>query len=83
MCDVHVGVFGAAEIQQRLPRVEAVLEGQVIDAGLITRASDVLAESVEPSEDIHATADYRRAMVKVMFERALLQSTDVCMSEAN
>jgi carbon-monoxide dehydrogenase medium subunit len=82
MCDVHVAVFGAAEIQQRLPRVEGVLEGQVVDAGLIARASDSLAESIEPPEDIHATAGYRRALAKVMFERALHQSMAACVNEA-
>jgi aerobic carbon-monoxide dehydrogenase medium subunit len=82
VCDVHVAVFGAAEIQQRLPRVEGVLEGQVVDAGLIARASDALAESIEPPEDIHATAGYRRALAKVMFERALHQSMAACVNEA-
>lgn len=79
--DVHVGVFGAAEIQQRLPRVEAVLEGQVADAGLIARAAAAVTESIEPPEDIHATAKYRRALAKVMFERAFEQSMAAGVSE--
>lgn len=81
MGDVHVGVFGAAEVPQRLPLVEGLLEGRIINADLIANASAAVAESIEPPEDIHATAEYRRALATVMFERALRQSMAARVNE--
>jgi aerobic carbon-monoxide dehydrogenase medium subunit len=68
----HVGVIGVGERPVRLPSVEAVLDGARIDDGVIARAAAAASAAVDPPDDIHASAAYRRALVGTMVERALL-----------
>lgn len=72
--DAHVGVIGVADRPLRLPTVEALLNGQTIDEATIARAETAAAAAVDPPEDIHASADYRRALAGTMVERALRQA---------
>jgi len=69
--NAHVGVIGAGDRPQRLTAVEAVLNGRVIDAAAIAHAETAASAAVDPQADIHASADYRRALVGTMVERAL------------
>jgi carbon-monoxide dehydrogenase medium subunit len=69
--NAHVGVVGVGDRPQRLPAVEAVLNGRMIDETTIAQAETVAAAAVDPQTDIHASADYRRALVGTMVERAL------------
>jgi carbon-monoxide dehydrogenase medium subunit len=70
--DAHVGVIGACDRPHRLPAVEAVLNGATIGDQLIREAAAVAAEAVDPPEDLHADAPYRRALVAALVERTLL-----------
>jgi carbon-monoxide dehydrogenase medium subunit len=72
--DAHVGVMGVADRPLRLPTVEALLNGEKIDEATIARAETAGAAAVDPPEDIHASADYRRALAGTMVERALRQA---------
>jgi len=74
--NAHVGVIGLADRPLRLGAVEAVLNGQTIDAAAIARAEAATAAAVDPPEDIHAGAAYRRALAGTMVERALRQAAD-------
>lgn len=69
--NAHVGVIGVGDRPRRLPSVEAVLNGRVIDEATIAEAETAAAAAVEPQTDIHASADYRRALTGTMVERAL------------
>ena len=69
--NAHVGVIGVSDRPQRLAEVEAVLNGRVVDEETIRRAQKAASASVKPSDDIHASAAYRRALVGTMVERAL------------
>ncbi len=70
--DAHVGVFGVADRPLRLAAVEAVLNGQTVDAATIAKAEAATSAAVDPQDDIHASAAYRRALVGTMVERALM-----------
>ena len=72
--NAHVGVIGVGDRPRRLPAVEAVLNGRKIDAAVIAAADAATAAAVEPQADIHASAEYRRALVGTMVERALLRA---------
>jgi aerobic carbon-monoxide dehydrogenase medium subunit len=72
--NAHVGVIGVADRPLRLPAVEALLEGQTIDEALIVKAEAATAAAVDPPDDIHAGAAYRRALAGTMVERALRQA---------
>ena len=72
--NAHVGVIGLADRPLRLPSVEALINGQTIDEVTIARAEAAAAAAVDPPEDIHASAAYRRALTGTMVERALRQA---------
>ncbi len=69
--NAHVGVVGVADRPLRLAGVEDVLNGQLIDEATITKAEAAASAAVDPQDDIHASAAYRRALVGTMVERAL------------
>ena len=72
--NAHVGVIGVADRPLRLAVVEALINGQTIDEATIARAEAAAAAAVDPPEDIHASAAYRRALAGTMVERALRQA---------
>jgi CO/xanthine dehydrogenase FAD-binding subunit len=69
--NAHVGVIGVGDRPRRLPAVEAVLDGQVVDEATIAKAEAAACAAVDPQEDIHASAAYRRSLTGTMVERAL------------
>jgi aerobic carbon-monoxide dehydrogenase medium subunit len=69
--NAHVGVIGVGDRPARLSEVEAVLNGRAVDEAVIGRAESAASAAVDPTDDIHASAAYRRALVGTMVERAL------------
>jgi carbon-monoxide dehydrogenase medium subunit len=69
--NAHVGAIGVGDRPQRLSEVEAVLSGRVIDEATIAQAEAAACAAVDPPQDIHASAEYRRALLGTMVERAL------------
>jgi carbon-monoxide dehydrogenase medium subunit len=69
--NAHVGVIGVGDRPLRLGGVEDVLNGQVIDETTIAKAEAATHAGVDPQDDIHASAAYRRALAGTMVERAL------------
>ena len=55
----------------RLTAVEDVLNGESIDEATIAKADAATSAAVDPQDDIHASAAYRRSLVGTMVERAL------------
>jgi aerobic carbon-monoxide dehydrogenase medium subunit len=72
--NVHVGVIGIGDRPRRLTAVENVLNGRTIDAATIAKAEAAASAAVEPQDDIHASAAYRRALVGTLLERALTRA---------
>jgi aerobic carbon-monoxide dehydrogenase medium subunit len=70
--NVHVGVIGASPVPRRLRAAEQVIEGRLPNDTLIAEAARMAAASVEPDDDIHASAAYRRALVGTLVERTLV-----------
>jgi carbon-monoxide dehydrogenase medium subunit len=73
--DTHIGVIGAGDVPQRLPEAEAALDGKRVDAATIALAARTAAATVDPPDDMHASAAYRRALVETLAERALLRAS--------
>ena len=69
--NAHVGVFGVGDRQRRLPKAEAALNGHAVDEALAVKVGEAAAAEVEPQDDIHASAAYRRALTGTLTERAL------------
>ena len=67
-----VALTGAASCASRLAHVEAALVGRPPSAETIALATTGAGETIDDlNEDIHASADYRRAMIPVFAKRAL------------
>ena len=68
----RIGVTGASSHATRLADVEATLTGQSPTAGSIAAAVRMAGATIEDlNSDIHASSDYRRAMIPVFTERAI------------
>ena len=73
--NAHVGVIGVGDRPVRLATVEAALNGARVDAAVIARAAAAASAAVDPQDDIHASAAYRRSLVGTMVERALMSAS--------
>jgi carbon-monoxide dehydrogenase medium subunit len=62
---------GVADRAVRLPEVEAMLDGRTPDERAFADVAAAAAEAVDPSEDLHADAAYRRDLVRALTRRAL------------
>jgi carbon-monoxide dehydrogenase medium subunit len=69
--NAHVGVIGVADRPQRLATVEAVLNGCTINDATLAAAAKAASAAVDPDDDIHASAAYRRSLTGTLVERAL------------
>ena len=69
--NARVGVIGVGDRPLRLSAVEDVLNGETIDEATIAKADAAASAAVDPQDDIHASAAYRRSLVGTMVERAL------------
>ncbi len=69
--NTHIGVIGACTRPHRIAQAEAALNGRVVDAAAIQAAARAAEKAVEPPEDLHASAAYRRSLVGTLLERAL------------
>jgi carbon-monoxide dehydrogenase medium subunit len=73
--NAHVGVIGATSMPRRLETVEEALNGKRLDASIVALASKTASESVDPDDDIHASAAYRRALVGTLVERTIMAAS--------
>jgi CO/xanthine dehydrogenase FAD-binding subunit len=69
--DVRVAYGSIAAVPLRLPEVESVLEGAVIDPQVADRARVAVEASIRPIDDVRSTADYRREVSGRILARAL------------
>jgi CO/xanthine dehydrogenase FAD-binding subunit len=60
----------------RLAEAEEMLRAGGLSARNIEDASNCAAEHVHPVDDIHATADYRRGLVRVLARRAIVRAAE-------
>jgi carbon-monoxide dehydrogenase medium subunit len=73
--NTHIGVIGVDDRPRRLAAAEAVLDGRTVDADTIAAAANMAAQIVDPPDDIHGTARYRRALLAALVERALTDAS--------
>jgi aerobic carbon-monoxide dehydrogenase medium subunit len=72
IASARVGLTGATSHATRLANVERALGGQPLSAATIDAAAMLAGQELgELNADIHASAEYRRAMVQVFARRAL------------
>ena len=62
---------GVGEVPVRCASAENVLTGSSIDEGVIEKAGEAALADVDPLSDHRASAEYRKAMSKVLLKRTL------------
>ena len=67
----RVGACGLAEKAILLSDVMKALEGQILDASLISHAATCIGDDVDPPSDVRASADYRRHLGPIYVQKAL------------
>jgi len=72
--EARIGVGGATDRPSRIAAAEAILTGTEGERAILREAGNVAAETIDPLEDIHASAEYRRDLVRAMVVRALEQA---------
>ena len=70
----RIAVTGAGPKATRQSAAEAALVGSSADDAAFAAAADASGEDMDYLGDIHASEDYRRAMVKVYTRRALVRA---------
>ena len=73
---VALAATGAGERPTRLSSTEAALTGEILEEHSIAEAAEAVAGDVEPLEDLHATAHWRRRAAVAMVARALHEIAD-------
>lgn len=69
--NVRVAAFGVSPFAHRLAEVEQAIEARMVDASTIKAAAGAAADAIHPSDDLHASAAYRRSLVATLVERVL------------
>ena len=73
----RIGLTGASTHAVRLSKVEQALAGQPATKDAIEKAVQGAGSDVDPiNSDIHASEEYRRAMIAVFVRRALLKAVE-------
>lgn len=74
----RIGVTGSGPYARRSRRAERILEGKKLTDSVVNRAAErVGAEYAgEFNEDVHASAEYREAMTRVIGRRAIAAALD-------
>ncbi len=71
MVEPRVGVGGAEARPRRIAEAEAALVGAAPGHAAFCAAADAAAAAIDPLEDVHTNAEYRRDLVRTMTRRAL------------
>lgn len=69
--DARVVAIGVGQTAVRIREAEDVLVGESPIDELYREAARVVHDTIAPSDDIHATADYRRSIAEVLTRRSL------------
>jgi len=69
--DLRLALGGVGPIPFRASRAEQLVQHRPLDDNLIEAAAAAAAEMSDPITDAHASADYRRQMVRVFVSRAI------------
>jgi len=69
--EARISMGGVGPTALRAPEAEALLKGQTIGDDVLKRAAEKAAQASDPSNDVHASADFRRHLVGVLTRRAI------------
>lgn len=73
---LNLAISGASPTPLRLKPVEQALIGSDLSDAAISAACEAILGLVDPQSDVHADAEYRRRVARVMAERAIGSARD-------
>lgn len=76
-----IAVGAAAPTPMRMSQAEALLEGQQLTDDAIEAAATSASEEIQPIDDVHGTAWYRRKLTKVLVSRTLHEAAAAARGE--
>jgi CO/xanthine dehydrogenase FAD-binding subunit len=74
--DCRLGLTGVGMTPIRPREAEEYIKGKKPGAELFTEVGRMVADGIEPDGDLHASAEYRQQLAKVLTARALQQALD-------
>lgn len=76
--NVRIVCLGAGETAMRMTSAENALNGQAPSDEAFRAAAEAAAQSADPASDYHASADYRRDLIRSLTRRALAEAHGRC-----
>lgn len=74
--DARIAMAGVGPTAMRASSAEAALNGQSPSDGVFDNAAKLAAQSCDPSNDLHGSADFRRHLVDALTRRALKRAAE-------
>jgi len=74
--EARIGLGAVAPTVFRAAKAEAVLKGEKLSAGLISKAAAAAALETQPITDVRSEAEYRKATTGVLVARALEEAVE-------
>lgn len=74
--EARVAITGAGPKAVRLPKVEQALVGQKLDPGAVAEAARLAADGLDVTDDLYASAEYKRHLAVVYTKRGLLRALE-------
>lgn len=72
---IALGAVGPTPFRAR--KAEALLKGRHMDGELLEKAAGIASDEASPIDDIRASAEYRKEMVRVLTGRAIRRSLNI------
>ena len=69
--EARISMAGVGPTPLRAPAAEAFAKGKALDEATLKEIGKKASEASDPSNDVHASADFRRHVVEVLTQRAL------------
>jgi carbon-monoxide dehydrogenase medium subunit len=69
--EARIGLTGVTHKPQRALAAESALAGKPLDDGVIAEAARLAADGIKALSDIHASAEFRLHLTRVMTGRAI------------
>jgi carbon-monoxide dehydrogenase medium subunit len=76
LADPRIVIGGVDEVPVRIEEAERALDGATAGADAFAEAGRAAAEAVDPSSDIHGSAEYRKELTGVLVRRALAEAVN-------
>lgn len=72
--DIRIGVTGTAAVPWRADNVAEALIGRTLDGERVAAAVRLVDDGIEPLDDLHGSAAYRRRVTRGLTQRAILEA---------